>query len=170
MSTEFRFSYRRNRKAQPLIVLILATGAMAQWGAHSAIVRFPLPESSYPTSITAGPDGGLWFTGYDGNNIGRVATAGEVTGQFAAPDNPEQIAAGPDGDLWFTEIEGTRIGRISINGVVREYSVPNTNSLDGITGGPDGAVWFTEAGKVGRITSTEVCKRTESRPGAGSSP
>lgn len=31
----------------------------------------PTPNSE-PSGITAGPDGALWFTEFDGNKIGRV--------------------------------------------------------------------------------------------------
>ena len=40
------------------------------------ITEFPLPaENSYPQSITAGPNGNLWFTEYSGNKIGRLDMA-----------------------------------------------------------------------------------------------
>ena len=35
-----------------------------------------------PTSITAGPDGNLWFTEYYGGRIGRITRAGVIT-EFA---------------------------------------------------------------------------------------
>jgi hypothetical protein len=37
------------------------------------IDEYPIPTgTSYPTSITEGPDGALWFTEYDTNNIGQA--------------------------------------------------------------------------------------------------
>ena len=53
--------------------------------------------------IAAGPDGNLWFTGY--NSIGRITTAG-VAAAFPHPTATGGlggIAAGIDGNLWFTE-------------------------------------------------------------------
>jgi virginiamycin B lyase len=66
-------------------------------------------------SITAGPDGNLWFTEDAGNNIGRITTTGEIT-EFPIPtpqSGPHGIAVGPDGNLWFTEQTGNKIGRIN---------------------------------------------------------
>jgi len=38
-----------------------------------SITEFPVPTAdSGPWAITAGPDGNLWFTEYDGNKIGRI--------------------------------------------------------------------------------------------------
>ena len=51
----------------------------------------------------------------DGNNFGRITTAGVVT-EFAIPTpspKPYGITAGPDGALWFTEYNGTKIGRLA---------------------------------------------------------
>jgi len=37
------------------------------------ITEFPIPTAnSYPWGITAGPDSNLWFTEYDGGQIGRI--------------------------------------------------------------------------------------------------
>ena len=58
-----------------------------------------------PGGIAAGPDGNLWFTEGNGNQIGRITTAGVIT-EFPIPtanSDPYGIAAGPDGNLWFTE-------------------------------------------------------------------
>jgi virginiamycin B lyase len=139
------------------------------------------------TSITAGPDGALWFTGVPGE-VGRITTAGEVT-EFDLPKilppaaggpagipgtlvTPQSITAGPDGALWFTlaNVQG-EVGRITTAGVVTELPVPDAPppagspagsagtalTLQGITPGPDGALWFTTTSAfVGRITAAGV--------------
>ena len=44
------------------------------------VTEYPVPTAgSYPGSITAGPDGALWFTEGAGNKIGRITTAGVIT-------------------------------------------------------------------------------------------
>ncbi len=72
---------------------------------------FPLPNpNSQPVYITKGPDGNLWFTENDGNNIGQITPSGVVT-EFAIPtlrSAPRVITQGPDGNLWFTEFNGGR--------------------------------------------------------------
>src|SRR5208282_2637958 len=110
-------------------------------------------------SITAGPDGNLWFTG--GNNIiGRITPTGTIT-EFTIPTAncfPGSITAGPDGNLWFVEEDSNKIGRITPAGMITEFPIPTANSqlspTQGITTGPDGNLWFTEsdAGQIGRIT------------------
>ena len=54
-----------------------------------------------PAGITAGPDGNLWFTEFDGNRIGRITPAGVVT-EFArglsATSSPIPYAAQPQRD------------------------------------------------------------------------
>ena len=122
------------------------------------ISEFPVPTpQSTPWSITAGPDGNLWFTENNVNKIGRITTSGVVT-EFPVPtvnSHPMAITAGPDGNLWFTELNGNKIGRITLSGVITEYPVPTVDSGPyGIMAGPDGNLWFTElyGNKIGRIT------------------
>jgi virginiamycin B lyase len=105
-----------------------------------------------PTSITAGPDGALWFTAPDAGSIGRISTSGNVT-LYRLPgayDFATSITAGPDGALWFTDqaslisntsVTGGSIGRISTSGAVTIYPVSSGDPV-GITPGPDGDLWF----------------------------
>ncbi len=49
--------------------------AVASGGAHEqlpVIRTFPLPWGSHPTGIITGPDGNLWFTITDNNEIGMM--------------------------------------------------------------------------------------------------
>jgi virginiamycin B lyase len=150
-----------------VLLLIPADLSLAQ----SSTLNFteyviPTP-SSRPYGITAGPDGALWFTEYNGNKIGRITTAGTIT-EYAVPTpsgGPWGITAGPDGALWFTEACGNKIGRITVDGAISEYPTPFPYTAPmGIVVGPDGAMWFTEYGTpdciltgtpgIGRITST----------------
>jgi virginiamycin B lyase len=122
-----------------------------------------------PWDITTGPDGNLWFTDMEFNQIGRITPSGAIQ-TFAVPGamlSLEGITAGPDGNVWFTDglsraippVGGNRIGRITPDGVVTMFPVPTANSLPGtITTGPDGNLWFVEqfAGQVGRITPAGV--------------
>jgi virginiamycin B lyase len=136
--------------------LTLTAAAAAQSGTYSDITEYPVPNT-FPTGITAGPDGALWFTGYNGY-IGRITTAGTVT-EYPASGNPFQITSGPDGALWFTEFTGNNIARITTDGTITQYAVPTVASgPDGITSGPQAALWFTEsyANKIGRISTAGV--------------
>jgi hypothetical protein len=42
-----------------------------------AITEFPTPSGGFPSGITVGSDGNLWFT--EGTMIGRITTGGSVT-------------------------------------------------------------------------------------------
>ena len=117
---------------------------------NPAITEFPIPTSfAQPQGITVGPDGNLWFTESDLNEIGRITPSGQVT-QFSAGISPYAFPAGitlgPDGNLWFTEPNLDQIGRITTAGQVSEFSdgiTPGSHPT-GITAGPDGSLWFTE--------------------------
>jgi streptogramin lyase len=120
-----------------------------------------LAAGSGPASITAGPDGNLWFTEYnDPGRIGRITPAGTITefsAGLTANSSPHTITAGPDGNIWFTEYASPgRIGRITPAGTITEFTTgltPGGGPL-GIAAGPDGNLWFTEANgsRIGRIT------------------
>jgi hypothetical protein len=106
------------------------------------ITEFPvLTPSGGPGGIAAGPDGNLWFTERNANQIGRITTAGVVT-EFVIPtaaSQPEGIAAGPDGNLWFTERNGNKIGRITAGGAfftLTPCRVVDTRNPVGPLGGP----------------------------------
>jgi streptogramin lyase len=118
-------------------------------------------------ALAAGPDGNMWFAGFNNtrgprNLIGRISSDGQVA-EFPVPGSefPEvgvpAIAAGPDGNLWFTKSTASKIGRISVSGDITEYPLSGTGRQpSAITAGPDGNMWFTEeaVSQIGRITPT----------------
>ena len=79
------------------------------------ITEFPVPTTgSQPSSITAGPDGNLWFT-ENANRIGRITTSGVAT-EYPIPtpqSYPGGITSGPDANVWFVEIVGNKLGRVA---------------------------------------------------------
>jgi streptogramin lyase len=128
-----------------------------------AVTDYTGPEV-YPGSITAGPDGNLWFTQGSGpaqqEGIGKITPAGVVTeyslGGFSG--RAIEITTGPDGNLWFTQNIANRIGKITPAGAITYYSVgkPCIEPLS-IAAGPDGNLWFVchVAGhRIGRITTS----------------
>ena len=136
--------------------------------------EFPIPTvDSQANAITSGPDGNLWFTETDGNNIGRITTVGAIT-EFLIPtvnSQPGGITSNPDGNLWFTEENG-KIGQITTTGAITEFPIPTVGSDPfGITSGPDGNLWFTEraGNNIGRITSGGIITEF-TLPTAGSGP
>lgn len=140
-------------------VLLLCGSASAQ-GTVGVFREIPLPNpASGPTSVALAA-GGLWFTEFHGNKIGRINPDGTVT-EFVIP-TPKSGPMGITGygdTIWFTEFNANKIGKITPSGVITEYSVPTPESgpFD-ISLGSSGDVWFTEfeANKIGRITNTGV--------------
>ena len=125
--------------------------------------EYALPPSQFvPGTITAGPDGNLWFTeimqngSVQASKIERITPTGTLS-EFPLPSantSATNIITGPDGNLWF--IEGDKIARITPMGKISEFPLPSANTFpSGIATGPDGNLWFTEQqGKIGRMTLT----------------
>ena len=69
------------------------------------VTEYGVPTAnSLPYDITAGPDGALWFTEFDGLRIGRVTTTWAFA-EYPVPTDigaPGGIASASDGSLWFT--------------------------------------------------------------------
>lgn len=79
------------------------------------------PTAGYPGTITAGPDGNLWFTEDSVGGIGKITPSGVITEYGPTASNPIGITAGPDGNVWFTDNNAMMIGRITTAGVITEY-------------------------------------------------
>lgn len=163
------------RRASGLVLMVVAIGVLSVPAPSAGavplgeITEFNVPvnpdpdygsASPFPLSVTAGPDGNLWYTKYMNGQIGRLSTTGTVT-EFPLPTKlgrPVGIAAGPDGNLWFA-IQGTTpskhaIGRSTPSGTITEFPIPTTAVAEEIAPGSDGNLWFTEPGgnRIGRIT------------------
>lgn len=105
--------------------------------------------------IALGPDGNLWFTDSEANQVGRVTSAGAVT-RFPLAGEPTSITAGPGGALWITRDNANDVVKLSTAGtIVGNFPISGAYPL-GITAGPDGNLWFTEFStpKVVRMTPT----------------
>lgn len=68
-----------------------------------------------PDSITAGPDGNLYFGEYS-PAVGRLTTTGAIT-EFPVPAKLGSfpilgLTTGPDGNIWFTNNQHSQIGRL----------------------------------------------------------
>src|SRR5713101_2953032 len=64
----------------------------------------PPTANSGPFGITAGPDGNLWFTESEANQLGRITPESpNIISEFPIPtlqSVPLGITAGPDGNFW----------------------------------------------------------------------
>jgi len=138
-----------------------------------------IPLGVSPMEITAGPDGNLWFTEYDGDAVARITPSGVVTEFFEdipLGSGPVGIAAGPDGNLWFTEYDAGRIGRITPAGVVTHFDEDDGISADAsprsIVAGPDGKLWYTDTNgrRIGSVTTAGVITEYDVDSGVGGGP
>jgi len=78
------------------------------------ITEYNIPTNdSYPVRITAGPDGDLWFTEQNGNQIGKISSqTGQITEySIPTPALVLLILCRLDGNLWFTEENVNNIGK-----------------------------------------------------------
>jgi virginiamycin B lyase len=121
-----------------------------------------LTHLAQPESITAGPDGAMWFgeTFAGSQNepqtgqLGRVTTGGIVnelstTTALTPSSLPQAIAPGPDGNLWMTDFYGY-LDRINRNGSLTQFPAGTFDpakylflSGTGMTTAPDGNLWIT---------------------------
>ena len=141
----------------PILALSLVQVSGAQ-GSPSPISEFSagITAGSYPTGITTGPDGNLWFLELNAR-IAKITPSGVIT-EYTLPgvdgNGVNSITTGPDGNLWFTSRSG--IDKLTPNGTYTEYTV--NNAVGHIVAGPDGRLWFTTSGNssghIGAITTT----------------
>lgn len=118
-------------------------------------------------TITAGPDGNVWYTSVSGYIV-RVTPSGQAT-SFPVPivvgsnrrggSVPESITSGPDGNLWFTDLGANEVGKADPAGNITMFRIPTDSSYPGdITTGPDGNLWFTAGymNRIDRVTTAGV--------------
>jgi streptogramin lyase len=120
-----------------------------------------VPSGNGPTGIAVGPDGNLYVTEFNTDQIARVALPSGTVSQLAtltAGAGPAGITNGPDGAVWFTEAGLGKIGRITTGGTVtNEFPLAiSTSDPENIVTAPNGVLYFTETGedKVGLITTS----------------
>jgi virginiamycin B lyase len=121
----------------PVLTVLLSITVPIAHAQAVRITEFPIPfANSHPLGITAGPDGNLWFTDFNTDQIGRSTTRGAMIA-FATPtldSQPLGIIAGPNSTLWFTESNADSIGRMSTGGSPESSGFRQQTA--GLTGSP----------------------------------
>ena len=83
-----------------------------------AVVEYPVPTAkSNPDTLTAGPDGALWFAEFNANKIGRLDLSAYTFTEYNAP-GAGFMTNGPQNSLWFTAPFTNKIGQVA------PYSAP----------------------------------------------
>lgn len=125
-------------------------GRLTPDGQHSEFTIPPADNGQYNVvDVTGGPDGAVWFADNDGERLGRITPAGDLT-FYPLSEEPYAIALGPDGNLWYAAKDDDVIGRVTPAGVVTTFHVPGAAPND-LVAGPDGGIWFGGTG-IGRIS------------------
>ncbi len=139
-------------------------GSVAKVTTAGAESVYALPQQGFtfynntesPIDVfTTGPDGALWFTEYNGEQVGRVTTSGAVTTVYNT-NFVNGITTGNDGALWLTQPSYTSSEEDSgVPALIRLTTAGATSTQDlnyttftnpnGITVGPDGALWFDDS-------------------------
>ncbi len=115
-------------------------------------LNLPLTANSMPWEITTGPNGTIWFTEQNANQIAEIDNADEPHFQeFKIPtanSKPWGIVEGPDGFMYFTEQNASQIGLVNFfTGAITELPTPQANSQpEGIAVGPNKTIVFAESG------------------------
>ncbi|HEX6461880.1 MAG TPA: hypothetical protein VFZ58_01250 [Candidatus Saccharimonadales bacterium] len=115
---------------------------------------------SAPRYIVKGNDNNMWFTQGAGGRIGKITSAGVLTGYGVSTSRqPQHIVGGPDGNMWFTEFNSGRIRRADLNGALTgEFMIAEGNSYpQEIIVGPDNNLWFTQSYRyITKLTTAGV--------------
>ncbi len=133
--------------------------------ATGTISDFPTgtPAGSQITALTAGPDGGVWFTIWEaaGAVVARIDPSSHAvfTAAFEAGLEPTAVVAGPGSGLWVAAGDaggGAVVVRLDLAAGAPLTTTPATtqyaigpSSPQGLAAGPDGNLWITDAGGPG---------------------
>jgi virginiamycin B lyase len=119
-------------------------GVVARVTPEGVETDFPVaPANADMFSITAGPDGALWFTeceDFSTGGIGRITTSGTYT--LYPTGCAFVVTSGPDGNIWFDN-DAASISKMSPQGVVLGTYDVGDNFINDIAAGPDGALYAT---------------------------
>jgi streptogramin lyase len=166
-------------RASAGLILVL-TLVVASGSSTSAVALTPTFYDTPTTtttgifSIITGPDGNMWFTKNDQNQIAKVTMDGTVTEYTIGSSHTLGfgLAVGPDDNIWFnwTNNNGTKgVGKMDTFGanqvyydLTSSYGVYDIPSAIGM--GPDGNMWVGTAsqqtnnpgGRILKITTSGV--------------
>jgi virginiamycin B lyase len=98
----------------------------------------------------------------DGNRVGRITMAGEIS-EYRIPSptgSPINIAVGPDRNIWYTK--GALLGRVTPDGRITELALGEGSRAVGLSAGSDrqpperlaNRLWFAD-GAANRIAYVE---------------
>lgn len=143
-------------------ILSLACSAQTDW--NVSIREYDVPTAkARPHDPAVAPDGSLWYTGQNANNLGRLDPKTGQIKEFAlkTPNSgPHGLVADKDGNIWFTGNSAAHIGKLDPKtGTVTEYPMPDPAARDPHTPIFDrnGVLFFTvqQGNFIGKLDPTK---------------
>jgi virginiamycin B lyase len=123
--------------------------------------RYPIESArGGPYGVAVTPDGAIWATLQNGNQLLRLAPDG-TSRTFDLPHGgavPTDVAVGSDGSVWFLQFRANRIGRFK-DGQFSDVEAGRENAgLSGIAVAPNGDVWFgmMRGASLGRLRNGHI--------------
>jgi streptogramin lyase len=131
------------------LVGIAAAPATAAPKVHG---KFAVSGVGTNNELTKGPDGNIWVTLDQTNDIARITPKGKVK-EFnpANVTNPIGITTGPDGNLWVTQSGGVASFSPADPDAAVKYAINDISDARPIVTGPDGNLWTVSGADVIRI-------------------
>jgi virginiamycin B lyase len=139
------------------VAVVAALVALVGTAAAEEDLGTATAQSIFVDSITAGPDGNVWFTASQPVSgaqsvVGKLTPAGDLT-EYSVPGGyAGAIEGGPGGDVWF--VERAAIGMVDPEGQFSSFPLPaDVGAPKALTVGPEGNLWFaTSKPAAGFIT------------------
>ena len=149
---------RRRPLRSRALALLCATLGLAAIAASPAAAapdvdgKFTVSGVGTNNDIAKGPDGNMWVTLDQTNDVAKISPRGVVT-EFnpANVTSPVGITAGPDGNIWVTQAGGVaRFSPANPDGAVK-FDIADVSDPRPIVTGPDGNLWTVSGENVIRI-------------------
>jgi len=135
------------------IVAVIAAPASAKMKVAG---KFDVSSVGTNNEITKGPDGNVWVTLDQGNDIARIKPNGKVKEYDAAKiDDPVGIASGPGKTLWVTQPNGIAVFDPKDPDSAEDYTINDIADPRAIVKGPDGNMWTVSGQNVIEISSDD---------------
>jgi len=140
---------------------LLAVAASPAAAAPKVTSKFAVSGVGTNNEITQGPDGNVWVTLDNANDVAQLSPKGVVK-EFDATDiaNPVGIASGPGKTLWVTQPGGVAVFDPADPDSATKYAINDITDPRPIVRGPDGNMWTVSGQNVIRISAADPTQFT----------
>jgi streptogramin lyase len=123
--------------------------------------KFAVSGVGTNNEVTKGPDGNVWVTLDQTNDIAKITPNGTVTEYNPANvTSPIGITTGPDGNIWVTQNGGVASFSPADPDSAVKYTINDITDARPIVTGPDGNLWTVSGGNVIRIPAANPAGAT----------